>query len=92
MINIKLIISLVFISFFLIIAIFNLKVAWRNFFQKKRGPSEIPIIGGIFGAISLYLFPHIELKSFFWLPIMAPSDWTGITCLFIQFKENQTKD
>jgi len=24
--------------------------------------------------------------------IMAPSDWTGITCLFIQFKENQTKD
>ncbi len=45
----------------------------RYVFTRRRGPSWIPLLGGIAGAAGTLLCPEVTVQRFWWLPLLV--DW-----------------
>ena len=62
-------ISGIFMLFFVWIALANMRIAVLFITRGKRG-STIPFVGGLAGAVSLWICPYIPLSRRFWLPAL----------------------
>ena len=56
---------------FLVSATFNNALLVHGFLGRKEGPSGIPLIGGIAGAIALLIAPVDGVARFWWVPLFA---------------------
>ena len=62
------ILSAALILFFLIVAGFNLWVAWREWIKKNyNGPSMFPLLGGFIGAFGMRISTVSWLREHSWL-------------------------
>jgi riboflavin transporter FmnP len=64
------IVSGVLIGLSVLAIVGNLWIAIRWYLFKKRA-SMIPFVGGVLGAAGLLLLPVIELRHFWWVPLVA---------------------
>lgn len=64
--------SILLILFFLLVASFNLWVAWREWILKRlQGPSTAPLVGGLAGYIGIKISPVYWLSDYAWLALIV---------------------
>jgi len=81
---VKWIISLAAILFSLLIALSNWRILFIQIKRKspdESAPSFIPFIGGVTGAIGVFVCPLKVVSSFFWVP--AVMDFGSIPYLLV---------
>ncbi len=62
------------------IAILNACVAWIGLRGRKSPPSSIPLIGGMFGVIGLWVMPGGVGRAWAWLPLVLDFGCLLLVC------------
>jgi len=57
------------------IAMFNARV-FVALIKKQPAPSWLPLIGGLAGAVGVYMLPLPWARTFWWIPLLL--DWGSI--------------
>lgn len=73
---IRWIISVAFIFAFLWIAVANWSIVWIYCFTRKNVGSCIPMMGGLLGAIGMWILPIDGSHRIAWIPFLL--DWGSI--------------
>ena len=65
------ILAIILIGFSLCTVLVNLWVAFGGLIKKRTSfVSYVPFVGGIVGAIGLFLLPVSQTKQFWWVPLV----------------------
>jgi hypothetical protein len=56
-------------------------IFWESIINKRHTPSVIPIVGGIFAAVGITVFPAERTWMWAWLPIVV--DWGGLPVIVV---------
>lgn len=70
MLLLRWIVGLFFFALFIHLSVLNAFVFWSVHVRKQSTASWIPLLGGVFGTISLAVLPLPEFKHFWWLPLL----------------------
>jgi hypothetical protein len=81
MIELRWVIAALLFALFIWLATMNAMVFWNTFIHRKKTSSWIPIIGGIFGMLSLIIVPIASAKRWWWLPLVV--DWGSIPGILV---------
>ena len=73
-------------TLFLFVFVGNWSIPIRYWLTKKKQPSWIPLLGGLFGVIALLIVPIDGARAFWWVPLVldfgcAPG--LGLTAVFL---------
>jgi hypothetical protein len=89
MIAIRYILGSLLILFFAGCALSNASVVW-NYFRKGATGSMIPLLGGIAGAASGFVFSLSQRQWFWWIPLVLDTGsvaWLILGCTSILRRE-----
>ena len=56
---------------FLWLAAMNGSIFWQNYIKREKAPSWVPLVGGVFGTLSLLLLPIDSVKPWWWVPLIV---------------------
>jgi hypothetical protein len=71
MIVARILAALVLAAFFVAGATFNHMVLWRALVSRRHGPSVIPFLPGVAGALALWVTPLPSLRPYAWVPLVV---------------------
>jgi hypothetical protein len=69
-------ISSILFLLFVWLAFLNATVFWQRHIQKRKAPSWIPLLGGLFGVAALLALPMPIANQFWWIPLLL--DWGSL--------------
>lgn len=74
------------------ISFLNWRVFWKIHIQGVKAPSWIPLMGGLFGGIAMWILPSGDIRSWAWIPLLL--DWgslpgIGHSLLFHLFRKHR---
>ncbi len=75
----------------------NASVLWIYYVRKRKAPSSIPLVGGVSGAVGLWLLPISAAHRWWWVPLVF--DWGSLPlfmmvayCIIIRWHQGRTRD
>lgn len=70
------ILSVLLIALFLSVALAQLWCAYVRLIKRSSGPSHIPLINGVIGAVGIYLYPDPRVSQWWWSAFVL--DWGSL--------------
>jgi hypothetical protein len=87
--NSRLVFSLVLALGGSFVVVVNGWIFWETIIRKRRAPSPVPIVGGIFAAVGIALFPWNGTWMWAWIPIVV--DWGGLPAILVAWRQGAFK-